>query len=226
VVNVWWGIPVGCSFTRCTRCRSRLCPAILHPDVGLLLPLMLASCGSLLPVCSSCFCSSASVDAHFFMYVKLCAVALVKVAVGCAFFLNSPLHIVHGATGARAVGVPGTFFTFDKPARVNEHRPPCETQFGSRLLHQFFFSVVLCLQRTARKAPSKKASALQHTQSWHRQHTMIISTRRGAMSGSNQIREPAPTSAARPGLRSQLSVVRAVRVPGPRPPRASILLAT
>jgi len=146
---------------------------------------MLACCGHLclLVVAACCrFVLVVFVPVHlwmptsFFMCVKLCAVALVKVAVGCAPSLNSPWHIVHGATGARAVGVPGTVFTFDKPTRVNEHRPPCETQFGSRLLHQFFFSVVLCLQRTARKAPSKKASALQHAHSWHRQHTMIIST--------------------------------------------------
>jgi len=212
---------VGSSFTRCTGCRSRLCPTLLHPDLGLLWPLMLSCCGSLLPVCSRCVVLvHLWMPTSFFTHKKLWAVALVKVAVGCALSVNSPWRNVHGATGARAVGVPGTVCMFDKPKRVNESRPPCKTQIRSRLLHQFSFSVVLCLQRTARKAQSKKAPSLQ------RQHTKIISTKRGAMSGSTQIREPAPTSAARSGLRSHLSVVRAVCVPGPRPPRASILLAT
>jgi len=208
-------MPVGSSFTRCTGCRSRLCLTLLHPDVGLLWPLMLPCCGSLLPVCSRCVVLvHLWMPTSFFIYKKLWAVALYKVAVGCALSVNYPWRNVHVATGAIAVGVPGTVCMF------NECRPPCETQIRSRLLHHFFFSVVLCLQRTARKAQSKKAPSLQ------RQHTKIISIKRGAMSGSTQIREPAPASAARSGLRSQLSVVRAVCVPGPRPPRASILLAT
>jgi len=217
-------MPVGSSFTRCTECRSRLCPALLHPDAGLMWPLMLACCVSLLPVCSRCFVLvHLWMPTSFFMFVKLWAVAQVKAAVGCALSVNSPWHNVYGATGARAVGAPGTFCMFDKPKRVNECRPPCETQFGSRLLHQcvFFWRRLLAAHSTESTVQEgiRTSSCTISAPAAHGDH---FNSKGGLCLVRTRFASPLPPARRDPGfdLYCQSSALFASQVPGRRAPRS------